>query len=69
MDEVARFKRPEIYLASSYIAQGLNIVLYTLLLILAESGLLGKLIHAFHQYCYADEDIKTVPALDFLLYE
>ena len=63
IEEVMGFKRPEVYLISSYIAQGLNIVVYTLLLILAESGLLGKIIHAFHQCCFADNDIKTVPML------
>ena len=36
------FKRPEKYLYTSYIAQLLNVVFYSLLLILAESGLLSK---------------------------
>ena len=57
------FKRPEIYLYTSYIAQGLNIVLYSILLIIAESGLLGKVIHSFENSCYGDKDIKTAPII------
>ena len=56
-----QFKTPEEYLATSYIAQLLNIVFYTLLLLLAESGLLGSFIHCLHQICYADKDVKTQP--------
>ena len=63
IDDINGLKRPEIYLVSNYIAQAINIVLYTLLLVLAESGLLGKLIHHFELDCYADNDIKTVPVI------
>ena len=37
--------RPSQFLYTSYIAQGLNFIFYTLLLMFAETGTLGKLIH------------------------
>ncbi len=61
VDTAGGFKRPEEYLLINYFAQILNIIFYSLLLILAESGLLGKLIHNMHQCCYADPDIKIAP--------
>ena len=54
------FKRPEKYLVSSYIAQLLNIVFYSLLLILAESGLLNKFIIYLQNIFYAEKDINKV---------
>ena len=54
------FKRPEKYLYSSYIAQLLNIAFYSLLLILAESGLLSKLSGCFQHLCYDEKDIDKV---------
>ena len=60
-NDIGGFKRPEIYLLTSYIAQGINLAFYSLLLILAESGLLGKLIHIIRLKFYAEEDIKHVP--------
>ena len=62
IDEIYGFYRPEIYLVSGYIAQAMNIIIYTLLLILCETGIFGKLIHCMHQ-SYADPDIKMVPVL------
>ena len=37
--------RPMIFIYTSYIAQAINLVFYTFLLVIAESGILGKLIH------------------------
>ena len=54
------FKRPEIYLYTSYIAQLLNIVFYSLLLILAESGLLNKIGLFFKKTFYFEKDINKV---------
>ena len=62
IDEIYGFYRPEIYLVSGYIAQAMSIIIYTLLLILCETGIFGKLIHHIHQ-SYADPDIKMVPVL------
>ena len=59
IEENMGFKRPEIYLYSNYLAQLMNIALYSILLIIAESGLLGRIIHNFHQCCYADKDVNT----------
>ena len=56
-------RRPEIYLFTSYISQIINFVFYSLLLILAESGLLGKLIHIFQLKFYGEKDIKNVPMI------
>ena len=39
------FRKPEDYLLTSYIAQSINFIIYSALLILAETGLLEKLIH------------------------
>ena len=60
VDKTAGFLSPGAYLASSYIAQILNIIFYTILLVISESGCFGRLGHKMEQ-CYADEDIKTVP--------
>ena len=45
---LSEFKRPSKYLFGSYLFQLLNFIFYTLLLIFAESGFLGKLIHNLH---------------------
>ena len=45
LNEIHGFYRPKFYLYTSFIAQFFNFVVYSLLLILAESGLLGKFIH------------------------
>ena len=58
VNDLSGIKRPEIYLYTSYICQLINIVFYTLLLILAESGLLGKLIHCINLKCSSDADIN-----------
>ena len=39
------FFRPKYYLYTNFIAQGVNFIFYSILLILAESGILGKAIH------------------------
>ena len=49
-EQISGFYRPKYYLYTSFIAQGVNFVIYTLLLILAESGWLTKMIHQF-QLC------------------
>ena len=59
-EESFGFKRPEKYLYSSYIAQLLNIVFYSLLLILAESGLLSKLSTCLEKLFYAEKNIDKV---------
>ena len=59
-EESFGFKRPEKYLYSSYIAQILNIVFYSLLLILAESGLLSKLSTCLERCFYAEKNIDQV---------
>ena len=48
---ITKFKRPSKYLFGSYIFLSINFIIYTLLLVLAESGLLGKLIHNIHLSC------------------
>ena len=50
------FKRPENYLYTSYIAQLINIVFYSLLLILAESGLLSKLSNCIDNKLYGEKN-------------
>ena len=60
-DELGGFKRPEIYLLTSFITQAINVAVYTFLLAFAESGLLGKLIHAMEICMYGEEDLKTAP--------
>ena len=52
------FGRPEEYLYTSFIAQGMNIIIYTLLLILAESGVLGRLIHRIELKLYSKKNIS-----------
>ena len=54
-----KFGFPEEYLMTSYIAQLINIVFYSLLLLLAESGLLGDFIHYMHQICYANKEVNN----------
>ena len=49
-ESISGFYRPKYYLYTSFIAQACNFVLYTLLLIFAESGVLGKLIHGFQMF-------------------
>ena len=60
-EDIIPIKRAETYLYTSYICQGINVVVYTILLIIAENGLLGKLIHSFDLCCYAEPDIKNIP--------
>ena len=45
IEEMMGFYRPEKYLYTSFIAQVVNLVIYTTLLFLAESGILEKIIH------------------------
>ena len=45
LNNIMGFQRPKIYLYTSFIAQGVNLIIYSLLLIFAESGILGKIIH------------------------
>ena len=45
IDDYAGFARPQYYLYTSYIAQCLNLTLYTLLLMFVETGALGKVVH------------------------
>ena len=52
------FGRPEEYLYTSFIAQGMNMVIYILLLILAESGVLGRLIHRIELKLYSKKSIS-----------
>ena len=54
-------RRPGLYLFTSFVAQMINVVIYSLLLSLAESGLLGKLIHAMEICMYGEEDLKIAP--------
>ena len=60
-DDIGGLKRPEVYLLTSFISQIINVVVYTLLLAFAESGLLGKLIHAMEIGMYGENDLKTAP--------
>ena len=50
------FSRPKYYLYTSYIAQLLNFVIYTSLLILAETGILSRLIHKIELKIYGGEN-------------
>ena len=45
VEEIHGFYRPKYYLYTNFIAQFVNFVVYSILLILAESGLLSKVIH------------------------
>ena len=62
-EDIIPIKRAETYLYTSYLCQGINVVVYTILLIIAENGLLGKLIHSFDLCCYAEPDIKNIPSV------
>ena len=62
-EDIIPIKRAETYLYTSYICQGINVVVYTILLIIAENGLLGKIIHSFDLCCYAEPDIKNIPSV------
>ena len=50
LNEIHGFYRPKYYLYTNYIAQAVNFVFYSLLLVLAESGLLGKAIHSIQLF-------------------
>ena len=54
--------RPKTYLLTSYLAQLVNIALYTFLLLFAESGILGKFIHYLEIKLYGDSDINYAPS-------
>ena len=64
------FKRPKEYLFSSYLMQFLNFVIYTILLIIAESGLLQRLIHYLELKIYGKTYVfgKEEVSEDFLNY-
>ena len=49
-EQISGFYRPRYYLYTSFIAQGANFVIYTLLLIFAESGWLESVIHEFQLF-------------------
>ena len=51
LEQISGFYRPKYYLYTSFIAQGVNFVIYTLLLIFAESGWLTRFIHEFQLFC------------------
>ena len=53
------FGRPLEYLYTSYIAQLINFVVYTGLLILAENGVLGRIIHKIELKLYGGKDNYT----------
>ena len=53
------FGRPLEYLYTSYIAQLINFVVYTVLLVLAESGIMGRLIHRIELMLYGGKDNYT----------
>ena len=53
-------ERPEKFLFNSYIAQTVNIIFYSFLLILAESGLLNKLSFLCKKICYFEKDLNKV---------
>ena len=63
IDESFGFKRPAKYLYTSYIAQIMNIVFYSLLLILAESGLLNRFVTFIRNKIYSEKDIDKVDIL------
>jgi ATP-binding cassette subfamily A (ABC1) protein 3 len=50
LKQIHGFYRPKYYLFTNYIAQTVNFIFYSLLLILAESGYLGKIIHKIELY-------------------
>ena len=50
LNEISGFYRPKVYLYTSFMAQAINFVVYTLLLIIAESGLLGRVIHSIQLF-------------------
>jgi ABC-type multidrug transport system fused ATPase/permease subunit len=50
LNEIHGFNRPKIYLFTSFMAQAVNFVVYSLLLILAESGLLERVIHSIQLF-------------------
>ena len=50
------FGTPKEYLFTSYIAQILNFIIYTLLLIFAETGLLQKLIHSIELLIFGNKE-------------
>ena len=52
-ESISGFYRPKYYLYTSFIAQAVNFVFYTLLLIFAESGVLTKLIHGFQMFLFS----------------
>ena len=56
VEESMGFKRPEKYLYTSYIAQLIILVFYSLLLILAESGLLSKFINYLENKLYGEDN-------------
>ena len=49
-NQISGFYRPKYYLYTSFIAQAANFVIYTLLLIFAESGWLTKFLHEFQLF-------------------
>ena len=49
-EQISGFYRPIYYLYTSFIAQGVNFVVYSLLLIFAESGWLTRIIHEFQLF-------------------
>ena len=53
------FGRPLQYLYTSYIAQAVNFIVYTALLILAESGILGRMVHNIELKLYGGKDNYT----------
>ena len=55
LEEIHGFYRPRYYLYTNFIAQLVNFVVYTLLLILAESGLLSKVIHKIQLFLMSSE--------------
>ena len=50
LNEINGFYRPKVYLYTSFMAQAINFVVYTLLLIIAESGLLESVIHSIQLF-------------------
>ena len=56
MENFMGLERPNKYLFTSYIAQGLNFAFYTLLLMLAETGILEKLVHCIEVKLYGNNN-------------
>ena len=50
------FGTPTEYLITSYIAQAINFVFYSILLMIAENGILGKFIHKIELLLYGNKD-------------